>query len=121
MTGAYRPLVSAADAKSAEFIRLLFRAKADIAFCRFGGHTRDAAARSGGTMEEKLGELPQGLCAVAVTSTFVPAHNPRALMSYCVINLYVTIRDAMLAKISSAGRDFRIIGPVEWRAADRPG
>ena len=27
----------------------------------------------------------------------------------------------MLAKISSAGRDFRIIGMVEWRAADRPG
>jgi hypothetical protein len=49
---------------------------------------------------------------------FVPAHNPRALMSYCVRNLYVTIRATMLAKISSAGRDFRIIGPVEWRAAD---
>jgi hypothetical protein len=27
----------------------------------------------------------------------------------------------MLAKISSTGRDFRIIGIVEWRAADRPG
>jgi len=49
---------------------------------------------------------------------FVPAHNPRALMSYCVRNLYVAIRATMLAKISSAGRDFRIIGPVEWRAAD---
>jgi hypothetical protein len=48
---------------------------------------------------------------------FVPAH-PRALMCYCVRNLYVTIRATMLAKISSAGRDFRIIGLVEWRAAD---
>jgi hypothetical protein len=40
---------------------------------------------------------------------------------YCVRNLYATIRATMLAKISSAGRDFRIIGIVEWRAADRPG
>ena len=39
---------------------------------------------------------------------------------YCVRNLYATIRATMLAKISSAGRDFRIIGLVEWRAADRP-
>ena len=52
---------------------------------------------------------------------FVPAHNPRALMSYCVRNLYVTIRATMLAKISSAERDFRIIGLVEWRAADGAG
>ena len=44
---------------------------------------------------------------------FVSAHNPRALMCYCVRNLYVTIRAAMLAKISSAERDFRIIGLVE--------
>jgi hypothetical protein len=40
---------------------------------------------------------------------------------YCVRNLYATIRATMLAKISSAERDFRIIGLVEWRAADRPG
>jgi hypothetical protein len=52
---------------------------------------------------------------------FVPAHNPRALMCYCVRNLYVTIRATMLAKISSAARDFRIIGPVELRAADEAG
>ena len=47
----------------------------------------------------------------------MPAH-PLAPMCYCVRNLYVTIRATMLAKISSAGRDFRIIGLVEWRAAD---
>ena len=52
---------------------------------------------------------------------FVHAHNPRALMCYCVRNLYVTIRATMLAKISSAARDFRIIGPVELRAADEAG
>jgi hypothetical protein len=52
---------------------------------------------------------------------FVPAHNPRALICYCVRNLYVTIRATMLAKISSAARDFRIIGPVELRAADEAG
>jgi hypothetical protein len=52
---------------------------------------------------------------------FAPVHNPRALMCYCVRNLYVTIRATMLAKISSAGRDFGIIGIVEWRTADRPG
>ena len=40
---------------------------------------------------------------------------------YCVRSLYATIRATMLAKISSAGRDFRIIGIVEWRAADKPG
>jgi hypothetical protein len=48
---------------------------------------------------------------------------PRAIRGrcYCVRNLYATIRATMLAKISSARRDFRIIGIVEWRAADRPG
>ena len=57
--------------------------------------------------------------AVAVSST----SSPRAIRGrcYCVRNLYATIRATMLAKISSAGRDFRIIGLVEWRAADRPG
>src|ERR1700686_1901567 len=45
----------------------------------------------------------------------------RGYRCYCVRNLYATIRVTMLAKISSAGRDFRIIGLVEWRAADRPG
>src|SRR5947199_7597589 len=48
---------------------------------------------------------------------FVPVHNPRALICYCVRNLYVIIRATMLAKISSAARDFRIIGPVV-RAAE---
>ena len=69
---------------------------------------------------EKLGEPPQvphGCCE----QHFVPAHNPRALMCYCVRNLYVTIKATMLAKISSAARDFRIIGPVELRAADEAG
>ena len=40
---------------------------------------------------------------------------------YCARNLYATISATMLAKISRAGRDFRIIGLVEWRAADGPG
>ena len=52
---------------------------------------------------------------------FVPTHNPRALICYCVRNLYVTIRATKLAKISSAARDFRIIGPVELRAANEAG
>ena len=52
---------------------------------------------------------------------FVPAHNPRALICYCVRNLYVTIRATMLAKISSAARDFRIIGRVGLRATDEAG
>jgi hypothetical protein len=57
--------------------------------------------------------------AVAVSGT----SSTRAIRGrcYCVRNLYATIRATMLAKISSAGRDFRIIGIVEWRAADRPG
>ena len=55
--------------------------------------------------------------AVAVSST----SSPRAIRGrcYCVRNLYATIRATMLAKISSAGMDFRIIGIVEWRATDR--
>jgi len=40
---------------------------------------------------------------------------------YRVSNLYATISATMLAKISSAGRDFPIIGFLDWRAADRPG
>jgi hypothetical protein len=57
--------------------------------------------------------------AVAVGSP----SSPRAIRGryYCVRNLYATIRATMLAKISSAGRDSRIIDTVEWRAADRPG
>ena len=50
-----------------------------------------------------------------------PRTQTRALRCYCVRNLYVTIRATMLAKISSAARDFRIIGPVELRAADEAG
>jgi len=49
------------------------------------------------------------------------SHVLRPLMCYCVRNLYVTIRATMIAKISSAGKDFWLIGLVEWRAADRPG
>ena len=40
---------------------------------------------------------------------------------YCVKNLYATINATIHAKISSAESDFRIIGLVEWRAADRLG
>jgi hypothetical protein len=46
------------------------------------------------------------------------AHNPRALMGYCVRILYVTIRATMLAKINRARRDFPIVGPVALRAAN---
>jgi hypothetical protein len=73
------------------------------------GHGREAWRAASGVL--------RGCC----DQHFVPAHNPRALMCYCVRNLYVTIRATMLAKISSAGRDFRIIGLVECRVADRPG
>src|SRR4030081_581573 len=45
----------------------------------------------------------------------------RGYRCYCARNLYATIRATMLAKISSAERDFRIMGLVEWGAADRPG
>jgi hypothetical protein len=87
------------------------RGETDVArtsrFCRCGGHTRQDANNWRGTSEKK--------------QHFVPAHNPRTLMCYCVRNLYVTIRATMLAKISSAARDFRIIGPVELRAADEAG
>ena len=67
---------------------------------------------------EKFGEPPQ-VRAVAVSGTSSP-HTIRE-RCYCIRNPYATIRATMLAKISSAGRDFRIIGIVEWRVADRPG
>ena len=98
------------------------RGKADVAdiafFCRCGGHTRRAAARGGVARQRSLASRPR-FRAVAVSSTSSP-HTIRG-RCYCVRNLYATIRATMLAKISSAGRDFRIIGLVEWRAADRPG
>ena len=59
---------------------------------------------------EKLGEPPR-FRAVAVSGTSSP-HTIRG-RCYCVRNLYATISATMLAKISSAGRDFRIIGLVE--------
>ena len=64
---------------------------------------------------EKLSAPPR-FRAVAVSGTSSPHTSGRC---YCVKNLYATISATMLAKISSAGRDFRIIGL--WRAADRPG
>src|SRR5216684_1576156 len=72
------------------------------------GHCREAWRAASGVL--------RGCC----DQHFVPAHNPRALMCYCLRNLYATIRATMLAKISSAGRDFRIIGFVDCRAANRP-
>src|SRR5258707_12066451 len=72
----------------------------------------------GGARQRSLASRPR-FRAVAVSSTLSP-HTIRG-RCYCVRNLYATIRATMLAKISSAGRDFRIIGLVEWRAADGPG
>ena len=73
-----------------------------------GGDWRDSPV--------KLREPPR-FRAVAVSGTSSP-HTIRG-RCYCVKNLYATISATMLAKISSAGKDFRIIGL--WRAADRPG
>jgi hypothetical protein len=70
------------------------------------GHGREAWRAAAG---------PRGCCG----RHFFPA--PIRERCYCVRNLYAAIRATMLAKISSAERDFRIIGLVEWRAADRPG
>src|SRR3981189_2105996 len=86
-------------------------------FCRCGGHTRRAAARGGvAGAVEKLGERPGS--ARVRAHLFPPPLRGRC---YCVRYLYATIRATMLAKISSAERDFRIIGFVEWRAADGAG
>jgi hypothetical protein len=62
---------------------------------------------------------PKQLRAVAVRDTSSP-HTIRGRFD-CINNLYATINATMLAKISSAGSDFRIIGLVEWRPADRLG
>ena len=88
-------------------------------FCRCEGHTRRAAARGGvAGAVEKLGEPPR-FRAVAVSSISSP-HTIRERF-YCIRYLYATIRATMLAKISIAERDFRIIGLVDWRAADGAG
>src|ERR1700730_8510478 len=91
------------------------RGKTDVArtshFCRFADHTREAAARSRGARQRSLASHLRGSARLLGA----------ALGHYCARNLHATIRATMLAKISSAGRDFRIIGLVEWRAADRPG
>jgi integrase/recombinase XerD len=42
-------------------------------------------------------------------------------LPYWVSNLYITTKATRLAKISRAGREFRIIGLTEERAADRAG
>ena len=49
------------------------------------------------------------------------ATEPSIAAAYWVSNLYVTTRATRLAKISRAGREFRIIGLIEGRAADRAG
>jgi hypothetical protein len=85
-------------------------------FCRGGVHTRRAAALVAG--HGSLANRSR-FRAVAVSSASSP-HTSRE-RCYCARNLDATISATMLAKISSAGRDFRVIGLVEWRAADRPG
>ena len=85
---------------------------------RLVGHEESFEVRySDGRPSKILGGEPPRFRAVAVSGTSSP-HTIRG-RCYCVKNLYATITATMLAKISSAGRDFRIIGL--WRAADRPG
>jgi hypothetical protein len=89
---------------------------ADIAFCRYGGHTRRTSARGGGAWQRSMASPGSALLR---EKHFAPAEIQKR--RYCVRNLYAAIRATMLAKISSARRNFRIIGRVEWRAADRLG
>jgi hypothetical protein len=71
-------------------------------------HVWDTTGRRDRSRDERRGQARRRSCAIRGRC-------------YCVRNLYATIRATMLAKISSAWRDFRIIGIVEWRAAGRPG
>ena len=73
------------------------------------------AEATGGARQRSLAEPPRFRAVAGGTSS---PHTIRG-RCYCVKNLYATISATMLAKISSAGRDFRTIGL--WRAADRPG
>ena len=81
--------------------------------------TAPASPWQNGFAERLIGSSRPRFRAVAVSSTS-SQHTIRG-RCYCVRNLYATIRATMLAKISSARRDFRIVGLVEWRAADSPG
>ena len=89
--------------------RLWMRRSCEAGRCKTGeGRQRSFASRIRGTARLQFAALR-------------PPHNLSAVTCYCVRNLYVTIRATMLAKISSAGRDFRIIDLVDWSPADRPG
>ncbi len=84
----------------------------------------DEEVMRGGPLLEVAGHGREAWQAAQVPRGCVSgASSPRTIRGrcYCVRNLYATISATMLAKISSAGRDFRIIGLVERRAADRPG
>src|SRR3982074_1306881 len=78
-----------------------------------GGPLLEVAWRA---RERNLARRP---ASAPLRGPFFPA--PIRGRCYCVRYLYATIRATMLAKISSAERDFRIIGFVEWRAADGAG
>lgn len=69
-------------------------------------------------MTERPLNLPRGTSKLIPISGTSSPHTSCG-RCYCAKNLYATINATMLAKISSAGSDFRIIGLVEWRAADR--
>jgi hypothetical protein len=79
--------------------------RADVALCRFGGHARRPLQEVTGHGREAWRSASEALRGCRAQH-FVPAHNPRSLMCYCVKNLYVTIRATMLAKISSGGGIF---------------
>ena len=89
--------------------------KADIAFLSIR-KSREAGplVQVAGTGEARRARTFR---TVAVSGT----SSPRTIRGrgYCVKNLYPRINAITLAKISSAVIDFRIVGLVEWRAADR--
>jgi hypothetical protein len=86
---------------------------------------RDPAVVGGDGIEpptsSELAEHDQGSRFHAVVVGSTSSRHTVSGRRYRVSNLYATIRATRPAKISSAGRDFRIVGLVEWRAADSPG
>jgi hypothetical protein len=84
----------------------------------YGGSVRRPICATGFPLMSVLGQAKCTMSAIWVAIGGKRTSHTIRGRSYCAKNPNATTSATMLAKISSAGRDFRVIGLVEWRAAD---